>query len=583
MMEQAVRLVSGVDHSPQVLIVDDSRSDLFLLQNILESHGYQVHCLVDSTQTLEQSRVLLPDVILLDVQMPVMDGFEVCSQLKEDPGLCEIPVLFLTVMDDVKAKVRAFELGGCDYLVKPAAPAELLARVSTQIRLRQVQLDLASKNHLLSVKIQDLEKSHAALRESEFRIEAVLDNAAVCIAVLGSDGTYQMVNGLCAAMLGYEIEAFSTLHCWDVLHPDFADSTRETMKQLLHGKLDKAYGTKRFRRKDGSVFWGGQWLSRRQDSDGVCTGFICILSDLTEQKKAEDDLRLAHTVFETLREGVMVNDGENRIVTVNPAFSTITGYSLDEVIGRDPDMLQSGQHDHGFYRDIRQTLLQENRWEGEIWSRRRNGENYPQWLSLSLIRREDNSIANYVGVFSDITERKNAENILRRQALYDPLTQLPNRSMFDERLNAVFSRARRHEEAVALLYFDLDNFKNINDTMGHMAGDQVLKKIAEHLRQCLRPEDMVARLGGDEFAAILTDFTDIQSVLSVVERILSSVTNVCPADTPCALSLSIGIALFPEHGTDAETVLRCADDAMYTAKRLGRGRYHLADDAVAQH
>jgi diguanylate cyclase (GGDEF)-like protein/PAS domain S-box-containing protein len=563
--------------APSILIVDDSQSELHLVETVLKSYNYETHSIRDPTRTLQQARSILPELILLDVKMPGMDGFEVCAQLKADPVLHEIPVLFLTSMDDVEAKVLGFEAGGNDYLVKPVDPAELLVRVTTQLKLRRTQLELASKNQLLKKKVLDLEEIQITLLDSEARTKAVLDNAAVGIAVLDIDGRYEMINDLWAEMFCYTPEEVMTMHCWDILHPDFIDTSKKMMEQLYNGDIDKTYAVKQFRRKDGSEFWGGHWVSRRLDHNGICNGFVCVISDLTQQRKAEDELRLAHTVFETSNEAVLVSDGDNRIVMVNPAFTRITGYRSEQVIGKGPGILKSGRHDKNFYHQMWESLRQKDHWQGEIWNRRQNGEIYPQWLSISVVRQQNGSIANYVTVFSDITERKRAEEVLRRQALYDPLTRLPNRILFDERLRAALSRARRQETIVALLFIDLDDFKAINDNMGHLAGDQALQLVADCISKWLRQEDVAARLGGDEFAVILTDINKVQQIFPVVKRLLSSLaaTN-CPNSNQM-LSASVGIALFPQHGDDTETLIRNADDAMYVAKQLGKKRYHLAE------
>ena len=562
--------------SPYILIVDDSRSDICLLESILRSHGFVSQSLADPTAVLAHCRTAPPEIVLLDISMPEMNGFQVCGQLKKDPVLCNIPVLFLTAMSDVADKIRGFQAGGSDFLVKPYEPSELIARVSTHINLRRAQHELACRNQELKEEIFDKERAHAALLDSESRNEAVLNNAAVCIGLLSLDGTYEMVNGLYAEVFGYSQEEFQKMRIQDIIHPDFVDETEEVMERLQHGELEQHYGDKKFLRKDGSIFPGGHWLSARRTGHGTCNGLVCIISDLTEQKKAEDELRLAHTVFETSSEGMLVTDAENRIIMVNPAFTAITGYQREHALGKDPSFLKSARQDTAFYQQMWEILLRNNSWQGEIWNCRRNGEEYPQWLSIAVIRKSNKSISHYVALFSDISDRKQAEEILRHQAMHDPLTRLPNRVMFDERLRSSLSRAKRLNRRVALLYLDLDNFKTINDSLGHLAGDRVLQMVADRLRDCLRLEDVVARIGGDEFSAILDDIDSIEDAVATAERIIDSLGVVdCSAEGE-HIQTSIGIALYPDHGTDMESLLQHADKAMYTAKRLGKGRSFLA-------
>lgn len=571
---------SQEDSSSRILIVDDRHSDLRLLESILKGHGFRPLSLTNPTQVLAQCRALPPDLILLDISMPEMDGFEVCAQLKADPQLADIPVLFLTAMRDMADRLRGFKAGGSDFLTKPYEPSELIARVSTHVKLRKTQLELARRNQELKEKISALECAHAALLESEARTKAVLNNAGVCIGVLDTGCRYEKVNGMYARIFGYSAEEFQGMRLWDILRPNYAAQAQEAAERLRSGQQEQHYADKVFVRKDGSQFHGGHWLSPQRDSDGRCSGFVCVISDLSEQKEAERRLRLAHTVFETSSEGMLITDEDNRIVMVNPAFTAITGWRSEEVIGRKPSFQHSNRHSREFYRQMWDALLTNGRWQGELWNCRRNGEIYPLWLSISLIRGQDGGIVNHVALFSDISERKKAEEILRYQAMHDPLTKLPNRAMFDERLRGALSRARRKQSLVALLYLDLDNFKLVNDTLGHAAGDRLLQLVAETMQSCLRVEDMAARIGGDEFCAILEDVSSVSHAAGIAERIISSLGALDCSPDGYGLRTSIGIAVYPNHGEDAESLLRCADTAMYTAKRQGKGRFCLATDAA---
>ncbi|MCI5124794.1 MAG: sensor domain-containing diguanylate cyclase [Candidatus Electrothrix sp. AR5] len=385
-----------------------------------------------------------------------------------------------------------------------------------------------------------------------------------------------MVNGLYADVFGYSRAEFQDMQLQDIVHPDYVDATQEAMEFLRYGQLEQHYTDKKFIRKDGSVFPGGHWLSPRRTGYGACNGFVCIISDLTEKEKAENELRLAHTVFETSSEGMLVTDAENCIIMVNPAFTAITGYEREQAIGRDPSFLKSDRQDEDFYQQMWKTLLRKNSWQGEIWNRRRTGEEYPQWLSIAVIRHPNQSIAHYVALFSDISDRKKAEEILRHQAMHDPLTRLPNRVLFDERLRVSLSRAKRLNSRFALLYLDLDNFKIINDSLGHLAGDRVLQMVADRLRDCLRLEDVVARIGGDEFSAILDDVDSMDDAVATAERIIASLSDVGCSVGGERIQTSIGIALYPDHGTNTEDLLHHADNAMYAAKRMGKGRSFLA-------
>ena len=560
-----------------VLIIDDNPADLLLVSSNLKSLNYEVHTISDPECALQKARCLRPDVILLDVQMPGINGFDLCLALKSDPDLCEIPVLFLTGIDEVEAKVRGFEAGGADYLVKPIQPAELRARVATQVKLRRTSLELAEGNRRLRQKIGEFEKVQAALMESESRIQSVLNNAAVCIGMADIQGNYELVNNRCADLFGYERDEMVGMSCRDLIEPVSRDQINTAMEEIVKGSQEQSFQVNTFRRADGSLFPGGCYLSARLDTEKNCTGFVCVITDLSEQVKSERELQLAHMVFNTCSEGLMVTDGNNRIVMVNPTFTQITGYTAAEVLGKNPNILKSGRHDRQFYKTMWEHLLQRQHWSGEIWNRRKNGEIYPQWASISVIRDENDRIINYLAMFTDITERKKAEAVLRRQALHDQLTGLPNRTLFNDNLKTALARAKRLGNMVALLYIDVDNFKDINDRLGHMAGDRALQKVADCLRGCLREHDVVARLGGDEFAAILCDISGIDQAVGSAERILKQTVQI--RDSYGALrkiSFSIGIAVYPEHAKSRDILLRRADDAMYVAKRQGKGRYYVA-------
>ncbi|NTU85369.1 MAG: PAS domain S-box protein, partial [Chloroflexales bacterium] len=238
------------------------------------------------------------------------------------------------------------------------------------------------------------------------------------------------------------------------------------------------------------------------DQNGTAAGVVVIVHDLTERKMVEDELRQAATVFENTLEGVMITDPDLVMVAVNRAFSEITGYSKAEAIGQTPRMLQSGRQDQAFYQQMWAAIKQQGRWQGEVWNRRKNGEIYPEWLTVSCVTNEDGQVVNYIAVFSDISHLKRSEEQLAHLAHYDALTDLPNRLLLYSRLEHALERAERHSTQVAVLFIDLDRFKNINDSLGHPAGDEVLVAIAHRLKERLRISDTIARLGGDEFVVL---------------------------------------------------------------------------------
>lgn len=313
-------------------------------------------------------------------------------------------------------------------------------------------------------------------------------------------------------------------------------------------------------------------------------GFLVVLAFTTlllaasneERKHAWERLRLASNAIESTADGVMITDSQCHIVSVNKAFSAITGYRADEVLGRTPSILQSGRHDAEFYQGMWRELARTGHWQGEIWNRRKDGAAYPEWLAISEVRDRWGKPSHYVAVFTDISLRKESEQRLDFLAHHDALTQLANRTLFHDWLQETLLRARRHDSRVGLLFIDLDHFKPINDTLGHLVGDHLLQEVAKRISACVRESDMIARLGGDEFTVLLDDLADREDAAGTARKILATLSEPFHiSGHELQISASIGIACYPHDGQDAETLLRNADTAMYRAKEGGRNDYRF--------
>ena len=296
--------------------------------------------------------------------------------------------------------------------------------------------------------------------------------------------------------------------------------------------------------------------------------------DVTERKKQEDALRLAASVYQNSREGMMIADQKGNIVDVNPAFTTITGYGLDEVLGRNPRIFGSGRQDRPFYLAMWRGLKSTGFWQGEIWNRRKDGTLFAEWLSITTLRNPDGSVHRYIALFTDITEKKRSEEMIWRQANFDLLTGLPNRRMFLDRLGQELKQAHREQQQMALLFLDLDRFKEVNDTLGHHVGDELLVEAARRISACVRESDTVARLGGDEFVIVLSnvrDPCDVEAIAGMLIERLAAVFEL--GGEEIFISASIGITLYPADATQLEQLLQNADQAMYVAKNGGRNRF----------
>ncbi len=310
------------------------------------------------------------------------------------------------------------------------------------------------------------------------------------------------------------------------------------------------------------------WVVRRVEA--ALTRYATALAD------SNAELRQAATVYETTQEGIVIRDAASRVVAVNPAFTRITGYAREEFLGQAPQSLRAGRHDAQFQQALDQAIERHGHWQGELWNRRKNGEEFPAWASISAIKDEAGRVSHYAEVFADITALKASEARLDDLAHHDPLTGLPNRLLLDARTKHALSRASRHGNKLAVLFIDLDRFKNVNDTLGHPAGDVLLQQVAQRIAACVREQDTVSRLGGDEFTVLLEEVEAVANVGLVARKILGALSEkIVLFGHEVFISGSIGISLYPDDGTDIATLFKHADSALYRAKEQGRDNYQF--------
>lgn len=299
-------------------------------------------------------------------------------------------------------------------------------------------------------------------------------------------------------------------------------------------------------------------------------------------RDANRELSLAGSVFRHTMDAVMVTEIDGTIVSVNPAFTAVTGYEAAEVVGHTPRLLRSGRHDAAFYRALFDQLGSTGSWRGEIWNRRKDGQSYLEWISISLVRDERGKPLRYVSVSNDVTELRAGDAHLRHLAFHDPLTGLPNRALLLDRMSQGISVAERDGRGMGVMFIDLDRFKPINDTLGHDVGDQLLQQVAQRLSQAVRHSDTVARIGGDEFVILLEQVDDGVTYVNLAEKLLSSLSRpMVLGSHTLEVGASIGIASYPGDGADAATLLKHADAAMYASKAGGRGAYHFYHPGLA--
>ena len=435
-----------------ILAIDDTPVNLQLLKATLQQ-DFDVRTANSGAEGLAMARQHRPDLILLDVLMPEMDGYETCRRLKADSSLKHIPVVFVTGQSDPLSEAAGLALGAADYIPKP------------------VKVGITRQ-----------------------RIQNLLD--------------------------------------------------REKLRTQVEAQRDQ------------------------------------LEAQLQQNSKVDEQLRLAASVFTHAREGIAITGMDGKIVDVNEAFTRITGYSRDDVLGRNPNVLSSGRQDKAFYDAMWQSLTQHGHWYGEIWNRRKSGEVYAEMLTISTVRDAQGQPQQYVALFSDITAAKEHQTQLERIAHYDALTNLPNRVLLSDRMRQALAQALRRGQLLSVAYIDLDGFKAINDLHGHEMGDQMLVALAQRMKQMLREGDTLARLGGDEFVAVLVDLPDASASVPTLSRLLAVASQpVVLGNAVVQVSASVGVTFYPQaEDVDADQLLRQADQAMYQAKLAGKNRYHVFDD-----
>jgi diguanylate cyclase (GGDEF)-like protein/PAS domain S-box-containing protein len=430
----------------------------------------------------------------------------------------------------------------------------------------------------LEEQIRERQRGEEALRQSEQHLRAAQQVAQMGSWKLDlSDGSWWWSEEL-FRIYGRDVEAgpLTGEELRKSIHPDDRERAFTALRDLIKGtavtegtELRVSSSTDAFRH------YRVLWHVERSD-DGKAFRVFGTASDVTERRRAEEHLRRAAAVFDTATESIVIANSSGIILDVNSAFSATTGYSRAEVVGQSSEILSAARHGAGFIGSIFAEVSQVGKWEGEIWIRQRKGKPIPAWVSVGCAVGEQAAIEQIVLVFNDMTERKNAEEVIAQQANYDMLTKLPNRYLFRDRLRRALLRAKREKAAVGLLFIDFDGFKKINDTLGHAAGDEALRLAAKRVNQTLREVDTAARLGGDEFAIILPGVENALNVEGVARRILAAVSEPLEVhDQEVVLAASIGAAIYPTDSDNDEDLLRDADVAMYRSKKAGGNAFEF--------
>ena len=385
-------------------------------------------------------------------------------------------------------------------------------------------------------------------------------------------GAFLSVNDTFAEITGYTLDELNLLSYWDLTPKRYAKEEEIQLKSLNE---KGAYGPyeKHYIHKSGhlvAVRLNGSLIT---DTNGDKL-ILSVVENISAYSDAKEKLRLSSLVLENSSEAMLITDHDNRIVADNPAFTTTTGYTFEEVKGKDPGSFKSSKHDNVFYKKMWGAIIETGQWQGEIWDKRKGGELYAKWLTIDTIKDDTGKIIRYVALFSDITERKKTEELIWKQANFDELTGLPNRSMFHHCLQQEIIKSESKGLKFSLLLLDLDTFKEVNDTLGHDRGDMLLKIAAKRISHCVRDSDIVSRLGGDEFTVILSGKSDENEIDSISGKLVASLCEPYHLeDEVVYTSASIGITVFPDDAISSESLIKNADQAMYASKNKGRNRY----------
>ena len=706
------------DPRPKILLIDDMPVNLLTLGAAL-APDFDLQTATSGAMGLALASQAVPDLILLDVMMPEMDGFETCRRLKADPLLKAIPVVFVTALSDLDAEVTGLALGAADYLTKPVNMEIARHRIRNLVERERLRKKVERQQSLLEAKILELGQVESALQASNLYKHVILNSIMAEIAVVDRNGIIQEVNEpwrrfalenrvtpnepvrhvevgsnyfavfetadftspeISAAFKGIKGVISGTLAHFKIEYPchsptqqrwfsmsvspldkgaimgavithtniterkvaqaqlidsearlrtivqnepecikivnaqgllvqmnpaglvmieadTFEQVAGQPVLNLIAPDYRQAFAAMHQRVLNGESMamkfeviglkGGRRWLETHavpMQDHGTAVQ-LAITRDITESRQDQEKLHLAASVFTYSREGIMITSPQGTIIDVNDAFSHITGYNRDEVVGQSPRLLSSHHQGKEFYTNMWSELIQAGHWCGEVWNRRKNGEVYVELQTISAVRDAQGNTQQYVALFSDITQRKQMENHVRQLAFYDPLTKVPNRRLLSDRLNQTMAASKRSGCYGALMFLDLDNFKPLNDTHGHEVGDLLLTEVAQRLKNSMREVDTVARFGGDEFVVIINDLDTDRTEsatqagliaekirLALAQPYLLVIQREGKADITVEhrCTVTIGVTVFIGNEASQSDILKWADAAMYQAKEAGR-------------
>lgn len=543
-MKQSMSIESAL-----VMVVEDDEAARLTTSITLERAGYRVLEAADCASARARFAEVRPDIVLLDVLLPDGDGFVLCREFLSQPRGRGLPIAMVTGLDDITSIHQAFESGAVDFITKPVSWGTLPFRIQFILRANQAINDASI---------------------SEGKTRALLAGIPDIILRIDRDGH----------VIDMQVGTYvNEMEEWVVYDPATGEGhlpgpvyriLAPQICRVFAGKGEQLVEFDWSQKALKPRTWEARVILREQDEA------VMVIRDITQRKQQEAELRLWAKVFEGSNEAILITDSHLNIILVNKTYERITGYTEEEVLGVDTAKVGVKLHSHSFFRNLVHILKERGHWEGELTSQRKDGEKFPTWYSISQVLNSDGQPENYIAIFSDISERKKSRERIDFLAHHDSLTELPNRALLNDRLEMAINTAKRRGEKVGLLFIDLDRFKNINDSLGHAAGDQILRLTAARLSATVRTDDTVARLGGDEFVVLLPRVRDERNLVEVAIKLREELLlPYILEEIPLHLSPSIGIAVYPDDGEDPSTLIKNADAAMYLAKEKGRNNYQF--------
>ena len=567
--------LTGRTQRPVVLAVDDLPSNLAVASAMLEELDVDIRLAEDGPTALQYAELApQPDLILLDVMMPGMDGHEVLARLRANPATRHIPVIFVTALDTPGDEHSGLLEGAVDYIAKPLQAPVFRARVRNHLELKLARDQLARQNASLE---QEVSRRLLENQQLATRLQLTLSATGLGIWEFHRDGERMEWNPDLCRMLGLGESPGTLSASLAHVHPEDRARIERAVRHPPPPGTEISVEEFRLRHADGHWLWvEGRGQSLRIDEGGGSLLSAGTITDISRRKQIESERQLTSVVFTGISDGICITDPDTRILTVNEAFVQVTGYSADEAVGRTPALLKSGVHGQAFYQGLWDKLNNEDSWQGEITNRRKNGELVNEWLHISAVRDSNGKLTHYVGLFSDLSERREAAERIQYLSSYDPLTDLPNRSLLTDRLAQALINAGRFERQTAVILLDLDHFRLVNESFGPPVGDALLQEVARRLQGLLREGDTLGRRSGTEFGFVMANLSHERDAIALAQRLLDAIGDpFMIGEQTLLLTASIGISLAPRDGNGADDLLKTADIALSRAKQAGRNTFRF--------